>query len=136
MSSRFWDPERKIVRVSCVRVSGSKWKYILYTDASDTCIGAYLMQPCDEEIGNEPFVRNEKPIYYLSHRLSDTQTRWFTIEKKAFAIYFALQKLHHYLHGAEFTIRTDHGPLQYILEGKSLQNKKIQCYTLRDITAK
>lgn len=79
-----------------------------------------------------PEVREEKPIYYLSHKLSDTQTRWSTIEKEAFAIHFALQKLDHYLHDAEFVIRTDHKPLKYILES-TMQNKKIQLWVL-DIT--
>ena len=98
-------------------------------DASDTCIGACLTQPADGEEEVIPGIRNEKPIYYLSHRLSDTQKRWSTIEKEAFAIHFALQKLDHYLHNAEFTIRTDHKPLKYLLESP-MQNKKIQLWAL------
>ena len=103
--------------------------YTLYTDASDTCIGACLTQPADGEEEVIPGIRNEKPIYYLSHKLSDTQRRWSTIEKEAFAIHFALQKLDHYLHNAEFTIRTDHKPLKYLLESP-MQNKKIQLWAL------
>jgi hypothetical protein len=103
--------------------------YILYTDASNDCIGACLTQPIDDQSDCIPNVRNEKPIYYLSHRLSETQTRWSTIEKEAFAIYYALQKLDSYLHNASFTIRTDHKPLKYILESP-MQNKKIQLWAL------
>ena len=104
-------------------------KYFLYTDASQDCIGACLTQPCDDDNSADSCVRNEKPIYYLSHKLSDTQTRWSTIEKEAFAIHFALQKLDHYLHNAEFTIRTDHKPLKYLLDSP-MQNKQIQLCAL------
>ena len=103
--------------------------YVLYTDASDLCIGACLTQLCDDTSDNGSNEKIEKPIYYLSHRLSDTQTRWSTIEKEAYAINYALQKLDHCVNGSEFVIRTDHAPLKYILE-KPIQNKKIQRYAL------
>ena len=68
-----------------------KKKYFLYTDASHDCIGSCLTQPCDGDPDPDPCVRNEKPIYYLSHKLSDTQTRWSTIEKEAYAISFSFK---------------------------------------------
>ncbi|CAC5388237.1 unnamed protein product [Mytilus coruscus] len=104
-------------------------RYTLYTDASDDTIGACLTQPCNDNEEVLYGVKNEKPIYFLSHKLSDTQTRWSTIEKEAFSIHYALQKLDHYLHNAEFTIKTDHKPLKYILESP-MQNKKIQLWAL------
>ena len=94
--------------------------YVLYTDASDTCIGACLTQVCEGE---------EKPIYYLSHKLSRTQCRWSVVEKEAFAIHFSLQKLDYYFHGASLVIRTDHKLLKYLLESP-MQNKKIQLWAL------
>lgn len=94
--------------------------YVLYTDASDTCIGACLTQECDGD---------EKPIYYLSHKLSKSQCKWSVVEKEAFAIHFALQKLDYYLHNARFVIRTDHKPLKFLLESP-MQNKKIQLWAL------
>ena len=103
--------------------------YTLYTDASQSCIGACLTQPCCEGEEVIPGIKTEKPIYYLSRKLSDTQTRWSTVEKEAYAIHYALQKLDHFLHNAEFTIRTDHKPLKYILEAP-MQNKKIQLWAL------
>ena len=95
--------------------------YTLYTDASDSCIGACLTQISDDGI--------EKPIYFLSHRLSKTQTRWSTIEREAYAIYFALNKLDMYLHNSNFVIKTDHKPLKYLFDSP-IQNKKIALWAL------
>ena len=71
----------------------------------------------------------KNPFIFLSHKLSDTQCRWSTIEKEAYAIHYSLQKLDHYLHGAEFIVRTDHKPLKYLLESP-MQNRKVQMWAL------
>jgi hypothetical protein len=76
----------------------------LYTDASDKSIGACLTQICEE-------TKTENSIYFISHKLSDTQSMWSTIEKEAYAIHYALQKLDHYLYGVKFTIPCDQAPL-------------------------
>ena len=47
--------------------------YTLYTDASDTCIGACLTQNVELE---------EKSIYFLSHKLGKTQCKWATVHYK------------------------------------------------------
>jgi hypothetical protein len=92
-----------------------------------------LAQPLDESEQNFELnisgIRNERPICYLSHKLSDTQTRWSTVEKEAFAIHFALQKFDHYLHNAKFVIRTDHKPQKYLLDAP-IKNRKIQLWAL------
>ena len=98
--------------------------YTFYTDASERCAGAALCHLVEEDGKQE-----EKSIFFLSHRLSDTQTRWPTVEKEAYAIHFALQKLDQYLHNAAFVIRTEHKPLNYLLESP-MKNKKIQMWAL------
>ena len=73
----------------------------LYADASDLCIGACLTQPCPEKDDPVPGIPEEVPIYFLSHKLTSTQQKWPVIEKEAFAIVYALQKLDYYLNVGE-----------------------------------
>ena len=68
--------------------------FILYCDASDTTFGAVLTQK---------FNGNERPIQYMSQRLSATQKKWPILQKEAFAIYSAIEKFRHYLHGSKFS---------------------------------
>ena len=84
--------------------------YVLYTDASDTCIGEVLMQPWEDENGKEV----EKLIYFLSHKSSNTQCKWSAIEKETRHTLFLAKKL--YLQGAKFVVRTDHKLLKHLLE--------------------
>ena len=83
---------------------------VLYTDASDRCIGAVLMQPCPDKDGPVPGVPEEVPLYFLSHRLSETQQRWPVIEKEAFAILYAVQNLDYYLSGKYLPLRQTTNP--------------------------
>ena len=62
-------------------------EYNLYTDASDYAIGACLTQKVFDPQEQKEV---EKPIHFLSHKLSETQTRWSTIEKEAYSIHYAL----------------------------------------------
>ena len=75
--------------------------FVLYTDASDATIGAVLAQDVNGD---------HKPVYYLSHHLSDTQQRWPIIEKECYSIVFALEKFRPYLEGTRFKIYSDHHP--------------------------
>ena len=104
-------------------------EYILYTDASDTTIGSVLVQEAE---GEEwiPGIPNEKPIYFLSHKLSPSQIKSYsTIEKELFAIHFSLNKLHFYLHNARFTIKTDHQPLKYLFTAPQ-KNRRCQSWAM------
>ena len=78
---------------------------MLYTDASDYAHGAYLCQIA-------PNGEGEEPIRFLSGSFSGAQVRWSTIEKEAYAIYWALGKLDDLR--IAFTIKTDHRNLLYM----------------------
>ena len=58
--------------------------------------GACLTQPCPGKDGPVPGIPEEVPIYFLSHKLTSTQKKRPVIEKEAFPIVYALQKLDYY----------------------------------------
>lgn len=105
--------------------------YNHYIDTLDSTIGALLMQNQFDEVTEKHI---ENLLYFLSHRLSDTQTRWSTIEKEQFAVVYGLQKIDHYIHNGKFIIFTEHKTLQYILKSP-IQNKifKDEPLLLRDM---
>ena len=91
--------------------------YRLYTDASDSGVGAILVQCHEDGI--------EHVVQYYSQQLSDVQKRWSTIEKEAYSIISSVNKLRPYL----LTIFTDHQPVTSQFSKKML-NTKLQRWAL------
>ena len=91
--------------------------YRLYTDACDYAIGGRLVQESDDGV--------EKVIQYVSHTLSNTQRKWATIEKEAYAVVMCIEKLRAHLFVSQFHVYTDHKPLLSLFT-KALDNTKIQ----------
>jgi transposase InsO family protein len=87
----------------------------LYTDASRKAVGGVLVQLDDNGV--------ERVISYVSNKLAGPQLRWSTIEKEAFAILNALKRLHAYLWGAKFEIRTDHSALRSLFKSEIKSSK-------------
>ncbi len=79
--------------------------FLLQTDASDRGLGAVLAQV----VGGE-----ERPVLYLSRKLSKRETRYSTVEKECLAIRWAVLTLRYYLLGRAFTLCSDHAPLQWL----------------------
>ena len=85
---------------------------ILCTDTYDYDIGAYLYQKaknCLMLLSNQAI-----SIRFLSETLTPVQSRWSTIEKEAYAIYYAGQKLDDLLGGVQFKLRIDHNILLFM----------------------
>ena len=80
---------------------------VLRTDASTLGIGGVLLQ-LNEHHGKEV------PIAFVSKAFNDVERKWSTIEQEAFAIYYCVKQLAHYLHGHKFVIETDHRNLTYM----------------------
>lgn len=84
-------------------------KWILRTDASDFGVGAVLLQ-VDDTITPPQY----QPIQFVSQKLSPQATRWSTIEKEAYAVYFGVKSFAYYLIGKPFLLQTDHANLQWM----------------------
>ena len=109
-----------IIQAPILRYPDTTKPYIMYTDASDNACGAQLSQMHDEA---------EFPVAFLSHTFTDTQQRWSTPEQEAYGIYFTIKKWNYYLQGADITVRNDHKPLAWFLNGKN-KNMKINRWGL------
>lgn len=78
--------------------------FYVTTDASNVAIGAYLSQ-------NYP---NDRPIYYFSKTLRDTQRKYSTMDRELLAIVEAVKAFRVYLYGRFLVLLTDHRPLCYL----------------------
>jgi len=83
--------------------------FILDTDASNDSVGAVLSQ-----------VQNGKevPLAFASNSLSKTQRNYCTTKRELLAIVVYTKKFRHYLYGGNFTLRTDHSSLRWLLNFK------------------
>ena len=87
-------------------------KTILTTDASGRGLGAMLSQVCDG---------TEHPIYFVSRQLKDHEKQYSSSELELLAVIWAVERLHQYLYGRTFELRTDHAALKEVLTGKNKQ---------------
>ena len=92
---------------------------VLQTDGSCKGLGACLLQ-------------NQRPIYFASRALSETQRGYVAIELESLAVTWAMKKCHHFLYSNEFVLETDQKPLEVILS-KSLNQAtpRLQCVLIR-----
>jgi len=95
-------------------------EFIVQTDASGFAVGSVLAQ--------RKIVNGEKVEYavaYASQQLDDTQEKWHTTDKEAYAIYHALKTFYHYLYGTKFTVETDHEALKGFPKITENMSKKV-----------
>ena len=83
---------------------------VLATDASDYGVGAVLSHKMKNG--------TERPIGYVSRSLQEAERKYSTLEKEALAIIFGVKKFHQFLYGHRFIIKTDHKPLEGLLNEK------------------
>ena len=88
--------------------------FLLDCDASNVGVGAVLSQLQDGE---------EKVISYFSKCLSRSERQYCTTRKELLAVVIAVTHFHHYLIGQQFTVRTDHGSLQWLMRFKNCEGQ-------------
>ena len=96
----------EIVRAPILAYYNPKKETVLQTDASIKGLGACLLQ-------------DQKPVYFTSKALTETQHGYMAIEIESLAVAWAMEKFHHFLHASHFILETDQKPLEVILS-KSL----------------
>ena len=94
-------------------------KSIVDCDASDVAAGAVLLQL--DEAGNEYVVQ------YISCTFNETQRRWPTVEREAYAIVWAITTFRPYLLGLYFIVRTDNSAAAAI---KTARQPKLQRWSV------
>ena len=83
--------------------------FTLDTDASEHQVGCCLMQ--EQPNGDR------LPVGYWSRSLNDAERNYSTTEKECLAVVWAVLLLRPYLEGVQFTVRTDHHSLRWVLAG-------------------
>ena len=95
-------------------------QFILRTDASDTAIGAVLLQEHEDGVF---------PVAYASRKLSRAECNYAVVERQCLAIVWAVSKFYTYLYGRQFVLQTDHRPLVYLDRAK-LSNARVTRWAL------
>lgn len=80
--------------------------FIIQCDASDRGLGAIL---CQEDADG-----HERPVLYLSRKLSVREEAYSTSEKECACLVWAVDKLACYVSGSPFIVETDHCPLTWL----------------------
>ena len=117
----FEELKEALCNAPILRLPNFDLTFILRTDASDSGIGAVLLQ-CHEDV--------YFPVAYASKKLSSAQQKYAVIERECLAIIWALEKLTVYLYGKEFVIQTDHQPITF-LKTAHLSNPRLLRWALK-----
>ena len=57
-------------------------------------------------------LQEEKPVYFASKALRDTQQGCVAIELESLQVVWAMKKFHHFLYASQFILKTNQKPLE------------------------
>ncbi|XP_078242488.1 uncharacterized protein LOC144587040 [Pogona vitticeps] len=113
--------KQALINYPVLRAPDFDREFIIYTDASNSGVGAVLCQ--EDENGDQ------HPVSYLSRKLQKGERHLATMEKECLAIVYAIQKAKPYIWGRHFVLCTDHSPLQWLKTMKT-HNSKLMRWAL------
>ncbi|XP_061913606.1 uncharacterized protein LOC133656778 [Entelurus aequoreus] len=93
--------------------------YGIKADASGRGLGAVLSQQVEGV---------DRPILYISRKLSEREARYSTVERECLAIRWAVGALRYYLLGRSFSLCSDHKPLQWLQRMKDANARITRWY--------
>jgi hypothetical protein len=93
--------------------------FIIFTDASDTGVGASLLQ----EQNNGGL----RPISHTGRTFTKTESfTYSTSDKECLALVYAIKHFRNFFEGYQVRVKTDHAALQWLASKPVLKNKRMQ----------
>jgi len=93
------------------------YEVCIFTNASDFHWGVIVTQMPKEDLDLDVLVQRHEPLAFLSGTFNRSQKHWTVIEKEAFPIVEAFERLRHLLLRDEgFRLLTDHRNLIYVFD--------------------
>lgn len=102
-----------IIATTCLNLPNFRERFYIFANALNLGISAMLAQMEKE---------NLKPILFISRKLNSAETNYTVTEKECLAIVWTIKKLSVYL-DKEFTIKTDHQALKWLLATKEVSGR-------------
>ena len=97
--------EKDVISKAILLLPDVNKEFVLRTDASDIRLGATLLQNKDGHIF---------PVAYASRKLLDREKRYSVMEIECIGIAWGITKFALHLYGKQFTLQTDHRPLEFV----------------------
>ena len=109
----FQELKQSLIEPPTLRYPDYNADWIIDCDASSVAVGSVLGQ-----VQNVNGVDTEVAIAYDSRALTDAQRKWSVIERETYAVIVALKKYEPYIFGRRILVRTDHKPIETMLNVK------------------
>ena len=116
----FQDLKKELSSEPVLKLPDVQKPFILRTDASDTGLGAVLLQHHQDTLF---------PVAYISKKLLPREQNYSIMEKECLAVVWAVNKFLVYLYGVEFVLQTDHQSLAYLNKAK-FNNQRVMRWAL------